>query len=644
MPTIADLPWLGAAPADLAEQCAALLAGEGGAPGATLQWLASHALDARQARRLERTLTRLRQADADVSPLSGLRLVALSNTTFEFTADHLTAAAIRHGVALEVVLPPFDQVMQQALDPQSETARAAPDAILLALDHRWYGLARPALDDPGAAIDAAVQRLAGLLDALKANTPRSVILCTAPIPPTPLFGNLDALAPASPRAMVTALNAAIVAMAGDRGALLFDVADLAARVGADRWFEPARYFAFKRAFASEFDAVYADQLGRLLGAARGKARKCLVLDLDNTLWGGVVGDDGVEGLVLGPGSARGESFLAVQQLAVDLKSRGIILAVSSKNDDAVARAAFEGHPEMALALSDLAVFQANWLDKASNLEAIAKTLNIGVDSLVLLDDNPAERAQTRAALPMVAVPELPDDPAWFAWTLAAAGYFEAVSFSDDDRLRAAAYRADAERAQVQATARDLGDYLTSLDMRLTAGPFDPAGRARIAQLINKTNQFNLTTRRYTEAQVAVFEADSQTITLQIRLADRFGDLGMIGVVIARVGEAADGVREACVDTWLMSCRVLGRKVEEAMLALLVEQASRAGAERIAAEYRPTAKNGMVDDLLDRLGFERVGSDAHGDRTYRLPLADAPAHDLPHQLVTTFAELSPMEPE
>jgi FkbH-like protein len=345
----------------------------------------------------------------------------------------------------------------------------------------------------------------------------------------------------------------------------------------------------------------------------------------------VVGDDGVEGLILGPGSARGEAFLAVQTLALDLRARGVVLAVSSKNDDAVARAAFTTHPEMALRLDDVAVFQANWSDKASNLEAIAKTLNIGVDALVLLDDNPAERAQVRASLPAVAIPELPDDPAWYPWMLSAAGYFEAVGFSDEDRLRAAAYASDARRAEVMASVRDLGDYLTSLEMRLTAAPFDAAGRARISQLINKTNQFNVTTHRYSETQVAEFESDPEVITLQIRLADRFGDLGMIGVVIGRLTTADDGVREVDIDSWLMSCRVLGRKVEEAKLNLLAQAALAAGAGRITATYVPTAKNGMVRDLFDRLGLTLSAENAQGVRRYSLSLEDWSPSTLPHVL-------------
>ena len=637
MPSIADLPWLTSPPADFVEQCAALTAERGmDGLGAEVARLAGHGLDARQARRLARAMGRISQAGGDLAPLSPFRLVVLSNATFDFIGDHLPAAAARHGLALELILPPFDQPMQEALDPASQTRQAAADAILLALDHDWFAVGRPALDDPAGALAAATGRLTALIDALRANTSATLILSTVASPPTALFGSLDARAPGSPRSLVEALNAFIVALADESGALILDTRALAERVGAERWYDQVQYFAYKLPFASVFGAIYADWVGRLIGAARGKARKCLVLDLDNTLWGGVVGDDGVAGLTLGAGSARGESFLAVQKLALDLKRRGVILAVSSKNDDAVARDAFENHPEMALKLSDVAVFQANWLDKPSNLEAIAASLNIGLDALVLLDDNPAERAQVRAALPSVAVPELPADPAWYAWTLGEAGYFEAVGFSNEDRLRAATYATDAHRAGVRATARDLGDYLSSLDMRLTAAPFDAAGRTRIAQLINKTNQFNLTTRRYSEAQVAAMEADPSAITLQIRLADRFGELGMIGVVIARVGEGVDGVREAAVDSWLMSCRVLGRKVEEAMLQLLRERALAAGAHRIAAHYRPTPKNAMVRDLLDRLGFTLLAEDACGGRDYCLTLAEASPVTLPMRITRTAA--------
>jgi len=408
----------------------------------------------------------------------------------------------------------------------------------------------------------------------------------------------------SPRSMIDEVNRQIVALTEEHGHYLFDVASLAERVGVVNWFSATNWNLYKLPFAVEFGPLYADAIGRITGAIRGKSRKCLVLDLDNTLWGGVVGDDGVENLKIGQGSPEGEAHLAVQQLARDLRDRGIILAVCSKNYDQTARRPFRELQDMLLKESDIAVFQANWIDKASNLEAIAKTLNIGIEALVLLDDNPAERAQTRAALPMVAVPELPADVSLFAEYLHSAGLFEAVNFSEEDLNRAGSYAAEAQRAEVMARVRDLGDYLRALEMNLTSTSFDSLGRQRIAQLINKSNQFNLTTRRYTEAEVTMLAEDRTVRTFQFRLADRFGDFGMIGVVICREAKHFDQPAWD-IDTWLMSCRVLGRKVEEAMLREVVGCARKAGVDFLLGLYVPTAKNGMVAEHFSRLGFTHV---------------------------------------
>jgi FkbH-like protein len=380
---------------------------------------------------------------------------------------------------------------------------------------------------------------------------------------------------------------------------------------------------YKLPFAAECNDIVGDCLGRLLGAMRGKARKCLVLDLDNTLWGGAIGDDGVEGIMLGQGSGIGEAFLAVQQMALDLRFRGVMLAVASKNDEVNARAPFQWHPEMLLREDHITVFQANWIDKPTNLEAIATALNIGLDAIVLLDDNPAERAQVRAAQPMVAVPELPDSPSWFPWFLSSAGYFEAISFSPEDRLRVESYAAGTRRAAVMAKARDLGDYLSALEMVIGFAPFDATGRQRITQLINKSNQFNLTSHRYTEAEIAALETDDITYTLQVRLRDHFGDLGMIGVIIA----APTGRDAWEIDTWLMSCRVLGRRVEEAMRDELVRAARQAGVRRLIGVYRRTAKNGMVSEHYVKLGFTPRGKNKKGDIS-ELDLAEFVTDALP----------------
>ncbi len=356
---------------------------------------------------------------------------------------------------------------------------------------------------------------------------------------------------------------------------------------------------------------------------RGKSRRALILDLDNTVWGGVIGDDGLEGILIGQGDPVAEAHLSVQQTALQLRDRGIVLAVSSKNEDETARLPFRQHPEMLLKEEHIAVFQANWNDKASNIQAIAQELNLGLDAMVFLDDNPVERNLVRRHLPQVAVPELPEDPALYARTLLAAGYFDAVAFSKEDRERADFYRNNARRVALKEKVGDIDAYLASLSMRITFQPFNDIGRARIAQLINKSNQFNLTTRRYTEAEVQEIQGDSSCRTLQVRLSDTFGDNGMISVVICR-----EQGEDWLIDTWLMSCRVLARKVETAVLQELLRQARTAGVRRLTGWYRPTERNKMVEEHYSKLGFEAVGLAEEGGTLWTLEVATAPVVEVP----------------
>lgn len=635
-PSIVDLPWLPPAPADFSARCRAL-GSDGDPAGQALQTLAGFRLSAQQATSIGRALKRCLSTGTGIAPLVKFHLGILTNATFDLLNDHLPAGAVRHGVALELATTSYDQVMQEALNPASSINTTKLDAVLVAVDHRWLGLDQVKLGEkPEDRVANAVQRLRSVVDGLRQHGGAPAILQTVPVPPQSLFGSYDRRVRGTLRSMVEQVNLEIVAMVEQTGSYLLDIAALSERTGTDRWFDPVRWAAYKLPFAAECFAAYADSLGRLLGAIRGKTRKCLVLDLDNTIWGGVIGDDGIEGIYIGQGSAKGEAFLSVQQTALELRERGVMLAASSKNTDEVARRPFREHPDMLLREEHISVFQANWIDKPSNLEAIAKSLNIGLDSLVLLDDNPAERAQVRAALPMVAVPELPDDPGWFAWHLSSAGYFESVGFSDEDRLRAASYASDAKRTEVMAKSRDLGDYLSSLDMVITFSDFHRKGRQRIAQLINKTNQFNLTTRRYTEGDVEAFEADKSVFTLQVRLEDKFGDLGMIAVVICR--PAAEPAAWD-IDTWLMSCRVLGRSVEQAMLDRLASAAQQEGIEALVGRYVPTAKNSMVSDHYGKLGFKCVETAEDGSTRWHLSLADYSRPTLPMKVVVTPLELS-----
>lgn len=436
-----------------------------------------------------------------------------------------------------------------------------------------------------------------------------------------LMGENEHQLAGSPVAAVQRLNADLRKFAGEHRVSLLALDHHAARDGISAWHSEIFWHQAKQDVVPTAAPLYGDLVGRLLAAAVGRSAKCAVLDLDNTLWGGVVGDDGLDGLVLGQGSAEGEAFLAFQQYLKALSARGVILAVCSKNDEANALAVFERHPEMLLRRSDIACFIANWQDKAANIRQIAQELNIGLDSIVFIDDNPFERHLVRGALPMVAVPEFPEEPALMAQCIADAGYFEALNLTEEDRIRGAQYQANTQRAAMAASTTDLDGYLRSLDMRLLWTRFDRAGLSRITQLINKTNQYNLTTRRYQEADVAAMIGDPSIVGLQLRLTDRFGDNGIIAIVIVRLAG-----HDAVIDSWLMSCRVLGRQVERATLSVLCALVLERGATRLVGRYIPTAKNALVAGHYEKLGFARVLGEE--DNLFALALPDYDTPELP----------------
>jgi len=612
------LAWLPSAPADFAVTCKAI--GSLLEPGCAVRDMALHALDQNQLTRLGRTITRLHAEGRSLAPLEKFRLGLIGNGTLDLLAPVLVATAARYGLALECVQAGYGQMTQQALDPDSLINASRPNAVLLAIDYRALPLSvtpgDPATES--ADIEGALALLKSVRDGLQRNSGATIIVPTLAPPPEALFGSLDCVVPGTLRRVIARLNDAIIASIDGSHELVLDVERLAQTVGLGTWHSPALWNMAKLPFDDSCLAIYADHVMRLLSAARGRSRKCLILDLDNTVWGGVIGDDGLEGIKIAQGDATGEAHLAVQRLALELRSRGIVLAVSSKNTDAIARTAFRDHPDMLLREEHFAVFQANWNDKAANIKAIAQELSLGLDAMVFLDDNPAERALVRQLLPQVAVPELPEDPAWYARTLSAAGYFESVAFSSEDRARAGMYEANAARSALKVQAGDLDTYLATLMMEIWFAPFDRVGRNRISQLINKSNQFNLTTRRYSEAEVAAAEEDPTVFTLQVRLSDRFGDNGMISVIVCRPGAA----RDWHIDVWLMSCRVLGRKVELAVLGELVHCARAAGIEFLIGTYRPTEKNGIVENHYAQLGFSQLAAESDGTTVWSLPTTTA----------------------
>jgi len=578
---------------------------------ARLDFVRTNALDQIVARRFGETAP----PDLATKPV---RLALLGSGTMAHLHAAIRVAGLRRGLWITIYENDYGQYWQELSDPGSALHAFRPNAVLFALDpyHLTAGLGAAAGEAEARERLLEWQERLRQCWGLAREAFRCPVLHQTPLPVHPaLLGSNEHRLPGSPADFILRFNRELRALADREGADVVALDTRAARDGLRAWHDPALWHRAKQEVSPATAPLYGELAVRLLAARQGRSAKCLVMDLDNTLWGGVVGDDGLEGLVLGQGSALGEAFAAFQDYARELSRRGVILAVCSKNDEANAFEPFDKHPEMVLKRRDIASFVANWDDKPANIRAIAEELNIGLDALVFVDDNPFERALVRRELPMVAVPEVGDDPATFAQTLADAGYFEAVAVTAEDRARGAQYQENRQRERLKSSATDLDSYLRNLEMELIWRPFDRVGLQRTVQLINKTNQFNLTTRRYSEEEVLAVIDDPRAFGLQLRLTDRFGDNGIIAIVIGRMAVSDDLV----IDTWLMSCRVLGRQVEPTTLNLLAAAAKRLGARRLIGEYIPTAKNGMVKEHYPKLGFAPLDRRADHGASYVLDL-------------------------
>jgi FkbH-like protein len=593
-----QLSWLQTTPVDFSAKLGAASTGQ------DLRALAQYALDDNQLRKLSKKYKQIQQENSNLAPLISLTLGVVGNATTQLLVPALVGSALRFGIALNVVEAPYNQLAQEAFSSDSAFTGHALNTILVAIDYRGLPL-KPCPGDLTEAkinVKECISYIQTITSALRSKTGAQIIIQNIAPPAELLSGNFEGRLPGTLTWLIQSVNIEIDTLLAD-DLFIFDVAGLASCVGVSNWHDPTLWNIGKLPFAQKYTPIYAEHVCRILAAKLGKSRRCLILDLDNTLWGGVIGDDGLEGILIGNGNPTGEAHLSLQQTILDYRARGIALAVSSKNEDATARLPFKEHPDMLIHEDHIAVFQANWSDKAINIRTIAETLSLGLDSMVFLDDNPVERLQVRRELPEVAVPELPDDPALYARTLVAAGYFEAIAFSNEDKKRASFYQDNAKRVEILNHSSDMNAYLQALNMEITLSPFDQGGRTRIAQLISKSNQFNLTTKRYSEADVKAIEADEDYFTRQIRLKDSLGDNGMISVVICKKGQDS-----WTIDTWLMSCRVLGRKVEEAVLQDLVHNAKAAGVSKLVGHYYPTSRNIIVKDHYKTLGFNKVRDD------------------------------------
>ena len=384
-------------------------------------------------------------------------------------------------------------------------------------------------------------------------------------------------------------------------AFLLDMTDIALGLGLDRFRSTKMYHYAKMPVSIDALPYVAKNVVDMISAADGRIKKCVILDLDNTLWGGVVGDDGLEGIQIGDLGA-GPAFSAFQRYLRELKNRGILLAICSKNNEDIAKSAFTDHPDMVLRLEDISMFVANWNDKASNIRHIQKTLNIGMDSMVFIDDNPFERGLVAQQIPEITVPDMPEDPSDYVDYLASLNLFETASYSEEDRGRTKQYQAEASRVEAQGAFESYDSYLEDLDMTAEMSGFDDFNCPRIAQLTQRTNQFNFRTVRLTEDEVAAISRDDSYRTFYVKLKDRFGDYGLISVIILKRVD----VDTMFVDNWVMSCRVLKRGVEEFIMNAIVDTAKGMGCKRIVGEYIETPKNRMVSGLYEQFGFIKTG--------------------------------------
>jgi len=609
-----SLGWLPAPPVDFyqqvanAESCQALVR------------LVKHALDDNQLRRISKKLKSLRERGADSMQLPIIKFGIIGNSTTQLLEPTLVGSALRFGILLDVIHAEFNQLPQVAFSERDTFTVNPMDVVLVSVDHRSL----PFVACPGDVVKAqsnledCLEYLMQITDGIhKKNKSHVMLQNFAPLGED-IFGSYERRLPGTLAWLINQLNTRLDLL-NLMHVSIVDIAGLAANVGVANWHNQTLWHLGKIPFAPKYNPIYGDWVMRLVAARLGRSRRCLILDLDNTLWGGTIGDDGLNGIVLGPGSAEGEAFAHFQSYAKSLTRQGVLLAVCSKNDLANVMEVFEKHPEMVLRTPDIAAFRVNWTDKATNLREIARELNIGLDALAFVDDNPFERSIVRSELPMVRTLELPDEPALFAQCVADSGAFDLTHVTAEDRKRSELYVLRRDERAAMSEQTDLAGYLASLDMTLHWSHFRPVDLQRVTQLANKTNQFNLRTRRYTLSEVEQCLQDPDALTLQFRLTDRLADHGIISILIGR----RDTPGTLFIETWLMSCRVIGREVEQAIVAVTRRVAEQQGIRTLIGEYLPTAKNQMVSDLYGRLGFTLL-EDTADRRRWSLDIPSPPS--------------------
>lgn len=544
--------------------------------------------------------------------LRPVRVALLATFTISPLVPFLKVEAARQGFAADVYVGPFDGTQQELLSPTSQCVQHRPDVVFVAqlLEDLCPPLTRDFLAlsarDVDGYIDEVISKIVASLTAFRQVSAARMVMHNFALPQVPLLGIHEPMSAASQTDAIWRLNRRLVEAVGTiPDAFVMDFNAAAAFVGHRQWYDDKMLHLARTPLSAQALPVLARRHATFLRALLSSPRKCLVLDLDDTLWGGVVAERGLEGIDLGF-TFPGNVYRAFQTFLLQLHRRGVLLAISSKNNRADVDDVFDRHPDMVLAREHFSAVRINWRPKPENLAEIAAELNIGLDSLVFFDDNPAECALMRQSLPQVLTLQAPADATKSPQVLIDSAAFERVSLTQEDLQRGAMYQQQTRRQQARA-AGTLDDFLRGLEMTATIRPLDQFAFPRVLDLLHKTNQFNLTTRRYSATELTAMAADPAHAVFSLQLADRFGDNGIVGVAIMRVVE-----RVAQLDSLLLSCRVIGRTAETALLAFVAEWARKQGALVLEGEFVPTPKNAPAADFLRLHGFTKVAGNGRGD--------------------------------
>lgn len=547
-----------------------------------------------------------KNAKKDMKNFKKYKIAILGNCSTQHLSTALKGYGYKERYNLDIFDADYNQIDAQVMDDNSELYNHAPNSVLIYMstEKLFENFCQLELQNRNNFAENILNQIETYWNTINSKLKTNIMQFNFVEIDDKIFGNYSNKVSNSFIYQIRKLNYLLMELVEKtKNAFLIDLSSIQNLYGRKELHDEKLYYIAKMPISTNLLPEVAKQVVDIIKALNGKIKKCVVLDLDNTLWGGVIGDDGLKSIQIGE-LGLGHAFSEFQMWLKELKNRGIILTVCSKNNEDIAKEPFEKHPEMVLRLEDISMFVANWQDKASNIKHIQETINIGMDSLVFIDDNPFERNLVKELIPDITVPDLPEDPAMYLSYLKSLNLFETASYSENDKDRTKQYQAEVGRATMQSSFEDFNDYLKSLQMVATAHEFNEFEIPRISQLTQRSNQFNLRTIRYTEAEIEEILRNDKYLTLSFSLKDKFGDYGLISVVIMEKKDK----ETLFLDTWLMSCRVLKRGMEEFIINTIIETAKKKGFKKVVGEYIKTPKNAMVEKIYSNLGFKEVKKD------------------------------------